>query len=899
MQQVLDRLAATIVEHDQEREWLLLRKVTQTFEAADNYTSGLLNQVAEGMARVDERTKMESRSKTRQYITSAITLGTNYLSADRTELSNRNIKNKFHMGIPVLNIVPVRELVSEIVGKDSINKNVVALQDKVNHAISGMRQAYREDLPGILQGLFSEKPEADDWKMMYNMIAKTDLAQILDPANIGQSLSQVMDNGQRSRRIRALESTLEQKLVPYVAQDAKDKAQQLANYMTGGGAGVLLVRNAYAIAKNLDGEFDSTLVPVIDELTSLYAMDMISPEQRQSLVDLYNAEPEALEQIITYIQVLNDEEDAKPNIPEMAKLNAWKGYIPNEGKKNFRIVVEDDSAELDMKTRGFRKVKSYEGDPNQLVDRSYYVSETREGGQYAQGTLQNVAATYRGVDINTGLSVTGETTGYISGDGVVARYIEQMLEPTFRLDDDKETLVPVFAEDGSVSGFERAINPDLLDMHAGRDENLAIMLGAWAGRQLEETTAYEYNIALIDELDKIYANRERGEDSLFVNLKDSDDPIYRESFRLIPNNIKAYIDSKFDGNGFMVRKDMANLSVGYREASIADMWSGKTRMPKDVQKAVVAGTQLFMGRNAMKWLVKSEDILQGAVSTAKDIIVVRSLIVPMMNIQANIAQLATRGVPMKTLKRDMQRKLAEVEKYNENVTKIIELRARQSLNARNANQKKILQDKIDVLLDLNQKMSIAPMIAAGAYKQLSEGITEFDTSMTDGKLGDFVEGMVEKLPPGLQTIGKYGIVSKSTRIYQVANRATQYGDFLAKSIYYDHLLAQGLSSEAAVEQINEEFVNFTTQPGRVRSALERNGMLWFPAFKLRIAKIALQQLRDNPVRSLAVNTALDVGSPIQDNILTVIAEGRLDYATGYEMLFAAPELNPWVNLMSD
>ena len=81
--------------------------------------------------------------------------------------------------------------------------------------------------------------------------------------------------------------------------------------------------------------------------------------------------------------------------------------------------------------------------------------------------------------------------------------------------------------------------------------------------------------------------------------------------------------------------------------------------------------------------------------------------------------------------------------------------------------------------------------------------------------------------------------------------------------------------------------------------LERNGLLWFMNFKIRIAKIAAKQMRENPVRALAMNTAFpDMGSPIGDNIFTVIGEGRLGYATGYEMLFSAPELNPWINLMN-
>lgn len=897
--EIMDSLAALIVEHDTDREWMILRKLTSSLTAADNYVSGKLQQIAELMRLTDEKTKASTRSKAQKYMTSALTLGTNYLDQTGTDFTNQAIKDKVHMGIPFLKLIPIREMVAEMVGTDAINQNVVALQDKVNFAISGMRQAYRENLPGIMARLFSEKPTVDQWKTMFNVLAKTDFTRFVDPTNIAASMQLISDAPTRNRRIRQLESQLELALGPVISVDAKEKAEQLATYMNTGEVGKLLMRNAYAIAKNLDGDYDSSLVPILDELITVYAIDMQSPEQRQEIINLYNNDTDAMEMMMTYMQRLNTEEDNKPNISEMAKLNAYKGYIPNESSVTLRVIVEDDRNELDMKSKGFIKLKPYVGDPNSLIDKSYYISNIRSRNQYAQGALQYVAATYRGVDVNTGLSVNGNTTGYISGDGIVGRTVDALNDPTYTMENNKEGLIPVFDVDGTVSGFERSINPDILDQHAKRNENLAIMLGAWAGRQLEETAAMEYNLALIDELDDIWQKRERGSDGLFVNLKTTTDPIYRESYRLIPHNLKAYIDSKFGGEGMMVRTDMANLSVGYPEASLADMWTGKTRIPKEVQKTVVAVTQLFMGRNAMKNVIRIEEAVQGTVSYAKDIIVIKSLVVPALNMQANVAQLATRGVPLKTMKRSFQEKLAEIEAYNNNITKIMELKAMVDFKARDINQKKILMDKIKVLEDLNKKMSIAPMIEAGAYKQLSEGISEFDTSITAGKLGDYVEAQVAKLPSGVRVIAEHALVSKTTKIYQIANRATQYGDFLAKSIYYDHLLTQGLSPDMAVSKINEEFVNFSSQPGRIRSALERNGLSWFMAFKIRIAKIAMQQMRDNPVRALAMNVVWEGGSPIQDNIFSVMVDGRLDYATGYEMLFAAPELNPWVSLLED
>jgi len=261
-------------------------------------------------------------------------------------------------------------------------------------------------------------------------------------------------------------------------------------------------------------------------------------------------------------------------------------------------------------------------------------------------------------------------------------------------------------------------------------------------------------------------------------------------------------------------------------------------------------------------------------------------------------QLANAGVPLKQITKGYRAKLAEAEEFIQNRTKIIDLQQKRKI-ARNDNQRQIIDDRIQVLQDLNKQMSIAPMIEAGQFKNLSEGITDLDVDISSGRIGDYIEKLSERLPERATDIVKLGLVSKSTKLYQVLNRATQYGDFIAKSIYYDHLISQGLSAEVASAMINEEFVNFSVLPGRVRSGLESNGLTWFMAFKIRILKIAAKQMRDNPVRSLALNAMTDMNSPISDNILAVIAAGNLDYATGYEMLFDAPELNPWINLLSE
>lgn len=897
--ETLNNLAESIIDLDSEREFSVMKKVTSSLDAADQFLSGLMRKGSDILSDIDEKAKAESRSNAVKVITGSLAYGAALFDGSKSQHLAENAKRATNKDAPLISGVPFRELISEMIGTDAINRNVVALQDKVNSKIAGMRQAYREDLPVILQDLFKTHPSQEQWASMHTVLAQSDMVQFLDPTNLQASMNLLEESGKRKARIKDLETKLAGLVSKSDISDFLIKADQLAGFMNGEGAGVLLMRNAYAITKNMKGKYGDDVVETVDELVSLYMIDRMDKEVLEETVQLWQNEPKAVAGIITYLRGLHDDEKAKISYgDEAAKLNAYKGYVPNEGLKNTRVVIAPLSDQKEMEMKGFTFVGHYSGDNNWLDPNAYYVTNLDYKGAYSQGAMQNVASTYMGVDTTTGSTIGGTTSGMIMDQDVVNALVDQMVQNKWAVRDPKEALLPVFDSDGSVMGFERAINPDVLKAHLKPEKNLATMIGVWAGRQVEENLSTSYNEALVDELDRIYQNRDASTDKMFVNLKTTDDPIYQEAFSLIPKRTKQYMDNLFDGNGPMIRKDMVNLSVGYREFSFADFWTGKTRVPEEVQKAVKFTTQFFLKDKGMKILLKAEQLITSAVATAKDVIVVRSLAIPALNLQSNVVQLATNGVPVKAIMKGFRNKLAEVEEFQGNISKRIELEAKLRLAASDANQRRILRDQIQVLDDLNNRMTIAPLIRAGAFKNLSEGMTDLDVAITSGKFADYIESKVKSLPPMVGTVVKYGLVSKSTSLYKEANRATQYGDFLAKSIYYDHLIAQGLSEDVAIERVNEEFVNFSMQPGRVRSGLERFGLTWFMAFKLRIMKIALRQMRENPFRALAVNTLLPgIGSPVQDNFISGSLDGSIGYALGPDMLLNVGSMNPWVNLL--
>ena len=112
-------------------------------------------------------------------------------------------------------------------------------------------------------------------------------------------------------------------------------------------------------------------------------------------------------------------------------------------------------------------------------------------------------------------------------------------------------------------------------------------------------------------------------------------------------------------------------------------------------------------------------------------------------------------------------------------------------------------------------MSIWPLIEAGEFSTISEGLTEADAAIGEGRLAEWLQNAADKVPAKLGTVGRYAVISRDTALFKGMSRAVQYGDFLAKAVLYDHMTKkEGQSKTEALKKVSEEFVNYNLLPGR-------------------------------------------------------------------------------------
>lgn len=777
--------------------------------------------------------------------------------------------------------------IGDVVGRTENNASVYDMIKGVRSIVNRTRQQYRENLPETLAKKFTRELTKEEGAAMHAW-AKTDVAAL------GKDALTV----DRAAAVKGLEADLSKNQNWKLIQS---KAQQLANFMNTGETGKNLLRNAESISKLLNENAKAgpvVDVAKLDRLITLYAMEGMSQEAKDAITTLSKDEADGMNFTLAYLRGQRVEEQRKAT--GRATLNYYKGYTPFIGNDSVSIIIADDSKYAELIGRSYERIGDYEGSSLEKgMRRGYYFIPVAARAQFEQGIMQNVQQTAGGVDQLTGFSLA-QVAGRITAPADVKRMTQLQSRET-----GANPFMPVFDEQGAVVAYERSLDPAVMASTVGT-QNLHKTLGQWRGRQVEEGFAQEFNDQLIGRLHDMYEadiTKDVANEAQYIDVLASNDPVIRDAARLINSQSRATAEGYF-GKRLMVRKDMLNDVMGYRAASFGDSWTGVTRWSAETQKAVRNVAISVFGNAAYKKLMTAEKMIHNVVGDAKQLVVVKSVIVPMVNIMSNVYQLVSRGVPIGSMTKGIPAKLSETDGFVKSQIRLIEAEA--ELRAANGDQRaeRKLKTEIQAIKDGQKRLSIWPLIEAGEFSGIADaGLTHSDIELTSGRLQAYMEQAAAKMPGWGSTLGRYALVTKDTALYQALQKSVEYGDFLAKAVLFDHYTKKkGMTRAEALARITEEFVNYDRLPGRGRGALEKLGLLWFYNFKIRSVKSAASVIRNNPVHNLFAMMAPTtdmfgtVGLPVQDNLLTKLFEGSLGNSIGPGQGLHSMMLNPWVNL---
>jgi hypothetical protein len=796
---------------------------------------------------------------------------------------------------------PLRDFANDMLGRVASNANIYDMIKQVRSTVASVRQEFRENVPMKLSKTFKVDPTDEVWTELNRAMGKTDMAALDMPfANIAEL---VRNKAQTAREIKTREDAIRAELGA-VAPRYLAKAAQLAKYMKTGIVGNNLLRNAGAIAYLVQNKAPSpALVKNIDELVSLYALRDMEQNERDAFNSL--VQDEGLEFTFMYLKQQRVDETAKALQHGGSKFNHYKGYIPSVQSSGMSLIVADDTQDARLKAMSYVRVGDYNGAGAEgtVVKRGYYFNNAPTRGTFNQGIMQNVNITANGVGAVHGFT-QGLTAGVITDPIYVAKLFKRIAMGAEK--GTNEHLMPIFDEQGTVFAYERSVDPVQLERLQSNNK-LHQMLGVWRGRQVEEAMANEVNNKLVDNMVQMYEkDKKANRASEYVNIFDPKDKILADALKLMPADVRDYmLAATGNTDEFWVRRDMVFDAFGYRTASVGDAWTGNSRFSDETQKVFQKVALGVMGNQAFSRLLTAEKFVQGFMSDARTTIVVKSVVVPALNLISNLGQLIARGVPLKDVLRKSPAKTAEIESYVKNRLRQVDAEA-ELRAAKTTNEKLKLEAEIQSLKDGQRRLTIWPLIEAGEFTAISDvGITHDDIDLSQGRWHQYLEKKVDKLPEAVRNAGRYAYITKDTALFQGLQKAVQYGDFLAKAIMYDDMvLRQKKTPAEAMARITEEFVNYDRLPGRFRGYLEQMGMLWFYNFKLRSSKVAISMMRNNPIHALMSNFMPvpevfgPVGSPFEDNFLAKAMGDTLGYSMGPGMGFRAPTMNPWWQMVN-
>lgn len=117
-----------------------------------------------------------------------------------------------------------------------------------------------------------------------------------------------------------------------------------------------------------------------------------------------------------------------------------------------------------------------------------------------------------------------------------------------------EYLRPIFGQDGSVTGYQRSVDPSFYE-GIQEDTHLGRMLGVWAGRIVEEKAAEEYNSQLLQVLKDTWDQAVKdGTTDDFTNVADEDhpDPVVRDAWDTLGWRMKAEANRVIGGEPWVL-----------------------------------------------------------------------------------------------------------------------------------------------------------------------------------------------------------------------------------------------------------------------------------------------------------------------------------------------------------
>ena len=613
-----------------------------------------------------------------------------------------------------------------------------------------------------------------------------------------------------------------------------------------------LIRNTYAISQLYNESFD-----VVNRLYTLYTLKHLQQNRLNDFNDLRDfiakdINGEQLSYMNNLLSALYKTDLRKiANAPIVSgqrnhAFNFVEGRTPSVQEHQI-IPTRDLNLVAKLKQEGWKEQKV-------SANGVHYMVQDIVVQSFHSGALQVVNNTAMGIDIDNGFSKN--TVPYQAG----------------MTSNKDEIIVPCYYHGA------RTMHYEVIPVQPVEDVALDSLIGDWVARYKIESNVDAANDMCMAELRKLYDKDPTSKRNINLSkLVDENGKIIDSEFKKA--NLSKYqrkaierlfncprilpFIEKYFPDGLIVRRDLIDDALGMESASIVDIYTGNNNLPKVVNESLKAFCTVFGGERGAMQL---EAELRAITKVAKNSQVIKSLVVPVANFTANVVQMWMSGIPLHIILKEYYAKGKECNRYIALTREYADLQL-ESINGKD------VRARMDKIVEEIQAMSIAPVLRLGEFNTIQD---DSDGDLTD--TGSYFIKAIDKIKQSKEKFGKAGelldelVTSEKTLLYKCEERTTQYGDFIAKSICYDYWKNK-YNEKEAIFRVTSEFVDYDFMPSRGREWLEKIGWGWYWNYKLRMSKVMMRMIRENPFRSLLFLTLpptlfdINLDTPFKDSAL--------------------------------
>jgi hypothetical protein len=749
-----------------------------------------------------------------------------------------------------------------------------ALQLKVR--VDQMRERLITAGTKYVRGLFDTCGIGDDSQLsqdrrraITDTILDTDFKALLEMYSYNDIKDMVANPKKLNQEIqKLLNYPAIQKNATYYSNACKGLANRMVH---GVDTSRLGLRNAYQIFNRwgsnnaTTSHYSADGVKQIDTLITLYAIQVLSPEHKERLLDLMEL-PKG-EQLINGITsmhrqlMLKQERDIFNNDNNVYNIPKGWTHRLTDSDKSLQLIprsslemyeyqgyeyITDAVVPPEVK-RIFPKESDLVYVKHQHILNTPYVPGiapiTRKHQQPGEQYTINLLGTGR-LDLTVDPDLRPIEFKKLHGIHDNQTKLMSMKQSDHPITEYDTLLEPIFNTMGKIIGYNLRPNDKTLAKFTKEDTDADHIFGTTLGNIAERHITPQLNQKTAENLATIYEkSKHKDRDFKWIGLNDTDEEV-QLAYKMLPAEIRDYFQERYPGKGVPIEKQYFARIVGHKPLSAGDTQA----LEKYYNAAINAPMDYIKKFLHSKYAVGTEYWSKQMADIGKQALVIQSGTVTLYNWISNLMLLNMRGVSLQDSIKLQYKGWNQLQRYKELGQQIDDLKVKALVNP-----KIDISSKINGLQSEIENLDIYPLLKEGFYSSIaSNEITSKDT---------LIEQALKSLPENIrQSMGYKGIANllaaKGTTVHKVLQDLAVDSDFVGRYALYTHLKdaqftdpvtghTTTMSEDKRLGIINDMFIDYTVPLPKPIEWAEKVGLYVFSKYMFRTQKNLYSILTSN------------------------------------------------------